>query len=209
MPREVRKRFAARAGVEHRVAVRPPEDVFLGIHERRNIPSVRYPRPPERDAFASGDSIEQPGWADHLSADSATALGERSVCRHEDHALAASSGGGEGHEGVVSPAGRVHDLNASGDALLRAAASLALQHNDDRLGQPRRTGRTPNALDEIGRRLGAVPPPPGRTRPDDVGGVDEEHEPSLHSEPATKVQGSLWPTFSIPLVAVPTTTPLA
>ncbi len=78
----------------------------------------------------------------------------------------------------------VDDLDAVGDALVRALASYALEHHDDRRTQPEGCCRDANPLNDLASRLGPIPPPAGRTGTDDVRGVDENHTTASHDSRA-------------------------
>jgi len=63
-------------------------------------------------------------------------------------------------------------------ALLDAAAGSTFEDHDNGFGEPVRLRCSTNSFDERPGCSRSIPPPPRRSGPDHIGGVDEKHYPS-------------------------------
>jgi hypothetical protein len=82
-------------------------------------------------------------------------------------------------EHVITAADSMEHRHVTGDSGWHAIASLSLQNDDNGYREaagPRRGG---DLIHECSGRCGAVPPPAGWARSDDVRGIDEKHLSSL------------------------------
>src|SRR5688500_878769 len=69
----------------------------------------------------------------------------------------------------------MHDLHVVDDAFVGSVTRLALEDHDNRKRPPSVGGGCSHARDEVACGAGAVPPPSGRPRSDDVGRINQEH----------------------------------
>ena len=86
---------------------------------------------------------------------------------------------GDVNQHVVAAARCVDDQNAVGNSSLDALASLPFEDDDDAFGDPSRVDSLPHLVDECSCCPSSVPPPTGRTRPDHICRINEEHSSSL------------------------------
>jgi hypothetical protein len=92
---------------------------------------------------------------------------------HERHRSGATSC--KRSQRVVTLARRVDNLDTAGLALDRTFAGLALEDDDNRLGQAPGGRCVTDALDERPSRAGAIAPPSRRPGTNHVGGIDQQH----------------------------------
>ena len=71
------------------------------------------------------------------------------------------------------------DRHAIGDAGLDATASLPFQNHNNGYREEARSHGGGHLIHQCSSRSSSVPPPAGRTRPDDIRSIDEKHCSSL------------------------------
>ena len=89
---------------------------------------------------------------------------------------------------VVTAPGGVDDRDAVGDPDGDALTSPAFENDHDRSDNSSGGDRLLHLVHEEPGRSCSVPPPTGRTRPDDVRGIDQKHAPILVGPPSTAVR---------------------
>jgi hypothetical protein len=72
-----------------------------------------------------------------------------------------------------------------GDALSDAAASFTFEDHDNGFGELIRFRCSTNSFHKRSSRSWSIAPPPRRSRPNHIGGIDEKHCPSL-ADPAAQ-----------------------
>jgi hypothetical protein len=73
----------------------------------------------------------------------------------------------------------MENLDSVSGALLDAAAGSTFEDHDDGFGEPVPFRCRTNSFHERSGCSRSIAPPPRRSRPDHVGGIDEKHYPSL------------------------------
>jgi hypothetical protein len=132
---------------------------------------------PERSAGLL-EEVEEPSRSTHVCSQGRRALPQCAIRRHErDHLLRAVRG--DRNERVITAANGVDDGDAIGEAARDTLACLAFQDHHDGLVEASRVDGSSHPVHERPGRSGPVPPPAGRTRPDHVGSIDQEHRPSV------------------------------
>ena len=132
---------------------------------RSPIPSSRF------------ESVEKPPGSDHVGSDALGSGAERPIRGHDHHARACI--GRKLDNRVVSAGRSVNHLHVVSDTLVDAAASDALQNDDDVFRQSSGSHRRTKLADEFVRRTWSIPPPTSWAGSDHVGRIDEQHRHSF------------------------------
>jgi hypothetical protein len=130
-----------------------------------------------RGSLSLIESLHEPPRSNHLRAEGLSPLPQLAIRGDQRDLIRRIRGHVD--ERVVTAVSGMDDRHAVDIARLDPIAGLPFQDHHHRSDEPARFQGCAHLIDERSGRSSSVPPPAGRTRPHDVGGIDEKHCSSL------------------------------